>query len=292
MDSIFEQDYGNIEWIVSDDGSENFPREKIEDYIRNHRSSNVVEYKILRNEVNKGTVKNYNGAIKESSGEFIIPLSQDDVFYDSHVVSRIMKIFATCQYDVIGGTRAAINYSGKIVGFMPHIVDRKTILSWNTPEKQHAAFIAGRSLNMASGCVLSLRKSTLEKMGYFDEKYYLFEDGPFIEKYTRENMIYFYYDIPQIKYGTDGVSSAAGNKLLKTDMRLYNKTDRTAKTDMLGLFDKQAVEYGHDLAEKLHNKWLLYLRYPSVPFKILKYRIKDSWGWKSDLKYLRKNLSN
>ena len=41
LESVFSQDYSNIELIVSDDGSDNFPEDEIRTYIQKNKKNNI-----------------------------------------------------------------------------------------------------------------------------------------------------------------------------------------------------------------------------------------------------------
>src|SRR5690606_24202145 len=58
LDSILKQDYGRIELIIYDDGSDKFPAKAINEYI-NHREGRKFERTFIHHyTTNLGTVKN------------------------------------------------------------------------------------------------------------------------------------------------------------------------------------------------------------------------------------------
>ena len=93
LDSIFLQDYPAIEIVLADDGSPEFPEEKLRSYIEEHKKENIVGYVFAHSEENIGTVKNINKGIRRASGDFIKIIAGDDAYYDEHVFSAQMACF-------------------------------------------------------------------------------------------------------------------------------------------------------------------------------------------------------
>ena len=91
IDSICFQDYPYIELIIADDGSKNFDRASLENYILSHKKENIVNYIILHSATNRGTVKNINNAIVSSSGEYIKIIAGDDTYPTPNVFSEQIK---------------------------------------------------------------------------------------------------------------------------------------------------------------------------------------------------------
>ena len=92
IDSVLSQKYPCIEYIISDDGSCNFPQKEIEEYISRHKRKNILKFCVMSSEKNNGTVKNINRAYRFASGDILIPLSADDIFYSDNVVDKIVSI--------------------------------------------------------------------------------------------------------------------------------------------------------------------------------------------------------
>ena len=88
--SILNQDYRNIELVIADDGSKNYNKNYIEKLLEGNELSRTIIYS---NSENVGTVRNYNNAIKKSSGQIIVPLAADDCFTSPSFISKLVSFF-------------------------------------------------------------------------------------------------------------------------------------------------------------------------------------------------------
>ena len=88
------QNYPNIELIISDDGSAEFPRSDIETYISKQKSENITNVLVRQEEVNCGTVRHLNHAIAAAHGDYIVALAGDDAFYNENVLSAYVEGFS------------------------------------------------------------------------------------------------------------------------------------------------------------------------------------------------------
>ncbi|MBR5166496.1 MAG: glycosyltransferase [Salinivirgaceae bacterium] len=244
INSVVNQDYPNIEYIITDDGSDFFPFEDVRAFLRKRANSNV-QWFIVQHELNIGTVKNLNSAYKKSKGNYVINLSCGDVFFDNNIVSRIVNRFITTKRDVIVTSRMVYRGSYTPLYLLPHYAERKVIQRFDSSIKQYSAFITSAFYDMASGSAMCFSRSILERIGYFDERYLLWEDGPFLAKYLMIGKLEFAYDIISIWYENGGVSSARKFKnkhpKLQEDELLFARDEKLEHLDSLSLVNRRRL---------------------------------------------------
>lgn len=230
--SILTQNYKNIELIISDDCSNNFDIKIIEEYIKKHKKSNIIKYNIIKHNKNLGTVKNFNYAIKNSIGEYIIPLAIDDCFYDENVISSVVKKFQTTNAYIITGYRDV--YDENLNKMMFRLPIHKKIKLFNNMDKLYKSICKN---NFISGSCTSYSKKLFLEDGYFDEEYRLLEDYPKYLKSIRNGKKIYFIDISIIKYRIGGISGKKGiNPILKGDYALLTKRDILPYPDKIGVF--------------------------------------------------------
>lgn len=88
MDSIVNQKDVIWEVIITDDGSAQKDFSWLPEYFH---SNHVQKYKILENQENKGTVRNYLIGVREAVGEYIFGISPGDMLFDKHVLADFYK---------------------------------------------------------------------------------------------------------------------------------------------------------------------------------------------------------
>ncbi len=267
IQSVMDQDYPEIELIISDDGSASFPGREIESYLTKNSKSNL-SYQILSSERNQGTVRNINRAYKAASGKYIINLSADDTFCGPDIISRIVSDMECNGYDLMATRRELASEKGEFLGYLPKDRNIKRIEKLNTPYLQHKAFITGEFFDMASGSAICIRNDTIKNMGYYDEKYVLWEDGPLFTRYTKHSCIATDYSIVSTRYCLGGISNSGTNPLMERDIRLYNTTDRCEDVDRFDRITQMKVRYiqKRDSADTGFKRILLYLKNPLVMF--------------------------
>lgn len=250
IESVCSQDYPKIEYIISDDGSDNFERAKIEALIKKHKKDNIVNFLIIHQSSNLGTVKNINIATKSSQGKYVVGIGADDLFVNNSVITRIVDRMENEKCDVLSFTRIQKSQEGRILRKMPHSSFYKYLQKMDTPEKQYRGLVTGFYYEFASGSSICSKKSTLEAMGYYDEKFKFWEDGPYLAKCNRNGIcIATAYDIDGIIYQLGGISSkktkveskvVAG---LRDDAYLFYKNELESGAKILSNMDKRKIRY-------------------------------------------------
>lgn len=224
LKSILEQDYPYIEIVVSDDFSNNFNKDKIEQYIESNKKDNLVSYIINQNSCNLGTVKNLNSAIKLASGNYFINMACDDVFYDNQVISGIVNFYSITNYLIAAGHVA--QYDEKL---------EECLLT--TPVWQYIKYVYGNPIdcykvlcggNFIPGPGVSYKRELIDRYGLYDEEYKLLEDYPRWLYLTRNGCSIGYLDRLTIKYRKGGITNnkdTKTEKIYKDDLELAEKKE-------------------------------------------------------------------
>ena len=217
-----------VEYLIVDDGTVDFNME----YVQSLLNKSQFTTKVIVNKLNLGTVASFNQAIRKSRGDIIIPLSADDEFYNENVVSDIINYFDEHNSMIITGIREAKLNRTTIV---------KLPLSrfhhlFETPKKLLKELVING--NVISGASTYYRREIFEKIGFFDENYFLLEDYPFYIKCLKEGGMIDFLSKPVIKYSVKGISNAANmHPLLKSDYARLN--DKMMQEYPLTILDKR-----------------------------------------------------
>ncbi len=215
LNSLYKQDYENIELIISDDASPNFDLDQINILIEN-KPKNIKNVLIIHHEKNLGTVKNLNNLLKVAKGEYYIGLSQDDLFYEESTITKIVDSFINTGALVITTKRIlfndVLNGNEKAI---PSYKDYRYFL-----ENDENLFYRLCISNFISGASTYHSKKLFELYGYFDEKYTLLEDYPKYLYLLRKKVgIYFLDEITKC-YRLGGISTSKKiNKVLLDDAK-------------------------------------------------------------------------
>ena len=97
IESVLEQDYGNIEYIIKDGNSDDGTAEILRKYAR---KSNIIRFV---SENDNGIYDAMNAAIMMSTGDVIYFLNAGDRFDSKTVVSRAMNVMAERSSDIVYG---------------------------------------------------------------------------------------------------------------------------------------------------------------------------------------------
>lgn len=224
LDSVFRQDYPMIEIIISDDGSPNAKEElpKIEAYINEHKTPNIVNVIINAIPENVGTVKNNNQALKLANGEYIKDLAAEDVLNDTNVLSKYKKFLDDSGCLVCVAKVRGVDENGNYHYNLASCEDNYKLLASYTPQQLRERLFRRNCLPAPAFFV---KKELFEKHGYYSEETRLIEDYPYWLHLCEEGVKIAFFDERLIDYKLTGVSSAGHySKMFMNDMLvIYEK---------------------------------------------------------------------
>lgn len=112
LNSIYHQNYTNLELIISDDCSTDNTFEIIKNWVSIHsyRFKNCI---IKKNELNLGISKNYNSIIKLANGRFVKIFAADDILLENAICKEVEYLLKYDNYDIVYGNCIIIGSSDK-----------------------------------------------------------------------------------------------------------------------------------------------------------------------------------
>ena len=155
IQSVLNQDYPNIEYIVVDGNSTDATVEKIQNY-----KENITHF---ISEPDKGIYDAMNKGLNLASGDIIGILNSDDFYADNNIISSIVNEFQEKQVDLV---------FGDIVFVKPENLDK--ITRYYSSDNFHPRKFAWGWMPAHPSCFL--KQEIYEKYGYFKTDYKIAAD--------------------------------------------------------------------------------------------------------------------
>lgn len=275
LDSVLEQDYPNIQLIVSDDGSENFNKETFEKYIEEHKRKNIKDSFVHTMEKNGGTPKNFNFCYKKSKGDYIKFIAADDLFYEttslSHLVTTIIQ----------DNGQALISRVQNFDMYLEnYIQDYPCDSHWNLMRSAASDKKTFFTIN-SQYCLISapsslFSKELLDHYNGVDESYRFIEDWPLWLKMIRDGKKFTFLNRVTSIYRSGGVSTSKTNTFYYSHQIEYAdviKKECLSHPEMIRSKEdlkriKRSERRHRFNGEKLtiNNKFLFFLKYIDIYF--------------------------
>ena len=206
VDSVFIQDYPDIELVIADDASQDYQDKQpvLAAYIEAHQTSNIRNVIWVPHKKNGGTVKNSNDAIRASHGEYLLALAAEDTLAHASALSHMIQYLANSGENVCFGRMRGITPEGKYVDHLLSCESDYSLLRSYTVEQTRNRLFSRNFLPGA--CALKTRK-LYEDYGMYPESVRLIEDYPFWLELTRKGVRFVYLDEVTVLYRLSGVSS-------------------------------------------------------------------------------------
>lgn len=249
IDSVFQQDYENIELIISNDCSDDFDKGKVREYLALNKTENIKHVIVNKNEANLGTVKHANMAIAMAQGKYIKLLAADDVLFNGNVLTSFVKFMEEGNMDVATTKCAAYDETLTNVKYYRPNSKQVELIKNLPPEKlfQHLTLE-----NFIGGVGLCLKKDFFTTYGGFDERYFLTEDWPTWLRMLRSGVRIHYLDIISAKYRLGGISTCAEAKgkrikqYLWDDLRLMYELEVIPYLDAFPVYYRRRIEFTYN----------------------------------------------
>ncbi|QHI72063.1 glycosyltransferase [Aminipila terrae] len=204
IESVFIQDYDNIELIVSNDGSDDFREDELLSYFEQHRYNhpNIKYIKINNNERNLGTCKHLNKVKSMANGDYIMFMAADDAFYDKYSISNIVKGFFDCNEPLALCGRCGM-YDNELCEFTEVVPRHEVVhrLQNMEPTQMYHTLVADMYIPTAA---TTYNMKAFKVLGDFDENIFLVEDWAFFLKMTRLGYKPGYIDVEVSKHRGGG----------------------------------------------------------------------------------------
>ncbi|MBC2709799.1 MAG: glycosyltransferase family 2 protein [Desulfosarcina sp.] len=180
ISSACNQDYPNIEIIISD----NCSNDNTNDVVNNFNDERIV---YIRQKENIGANNNFNECLRSAKGDYFLLLHDDDLI-DADFISTCMQ---TAKYSKDFGF---IRTGTRIIGKNDeHIQNEPNLVYSNNPDEMFLAWVSWRTSFYLCGTLFNTQ--ALKEMGGFKSKNNLFEDGFAIIKLSAEYPILNIVDI-------------------------------------------------------------------------------------------------
>ena len=174
IESVLNQTYKNIEYIIVDGESKDGTVEIIKSYEGKFKLKKI-DYKFIY-EKDKGIYDAINKGLKFASGEIIGIINSDDWYAEGIVVNIVNNFNKNKEIDILHGNIVKVSAEKKILGIMY--------------PKKLLRLKEGMYINHPSCFV---KKEYYEKYGGYDDKYKLASDYKFVlEAYLKHKANFFY----------------------------------------------------------------------------------------------------
>lgn len=204
INSVLDQDYPNIEYIIIDGNSSDGTQAIIESY-----SDKITHY---ISEPDKGMYDAINKGLKLATGDIIGLMHSDDVFYDRSVVSKIVNTF------LMSATADAVYGNGiYVTNDAEEKIIRNRIGGQYNFEKLKSGWLPLHP-------TVYIKKSIIEKYGYYSLDFKIASDTEFLLRYLfkhKINIVYMNEYVVKMKMGGLSTDYKRVFDVLSEDYKIY-----------------------------------------------------------------------
>lgn len=203
IESVLEQDYPNIEYIIIDGASTDNSLDIINQY--KEKITKIIS------EPDHGMYEAINKGLHIATGDIIGLVHSDDFLFAKDTISKIVMAFEQTNADFIYGDGLFVDYYNT----------NKIIRNW-IGGKYSKWKVRHGWLPLHPTCYI--KKECIEKLGNYDESYKIAADSDFLVRYLYEaNLRIFYLKEYIIRMRMGGLSTDKKRRKMmwKEDIRMY-----------------------------------------------------------------------
>jgi len=201
INSVLNQKYNNVEYIIVDGGS----TDGTIDIIKKHAKS----IQIWISEPDQGIYDAMNKGIKIASGDVIGFLNADDVYYDSDVLVNIASVMKNSHTDAC--------YSDLVYVDKNNL--NKVVRYWRSCEFQTGFFRKGW---VPAHPTFFARKSIYDQYGTFDLSYKLAADFELMARFLERHKIRVkYIPMVSVKMRVGGTTNKSLTNIVKQNLEIF-----------------------------------------------------------------------
>lgn len=203
IESVLEQDYPDIEYIVVDGASKDNSLAVINEY--ESRIDTIIS------EPDTGMYEGINKGIRAATGDIIGLIHSDDFLFSPHTISEIVQTFEEQQVDMIYGNGVFVNYDDI------NLMIRNWISGDYTKEKVKDGWLPLHP-------TVYIKKNSMDKWGLYDENYKIAADSDLLVRYLYEADLKVYYlkkYIVRMRMGGLSTDTGKTKQKWKEDLRMY-----------------------------------------------------------------------
>lgn len=204
MDSVLNQDYKNIEYIVIDGNSKDDTLDLVK--LKAQKHNNVV----FISESDKGIYDALNKGIAKATGDVVGFVHSDDFLADNEIVSRIAKAFEPQDVDGVYGNLHYVQFDDP----------SKIVRNWVSQPFSKKLLNRGW---MPAHPTLFLKKEIYAKHGHFNLNYKIAADYDFILRvFKQEHHRFEYLPFTIMKMRVGGASNRSLKNLFQKTKEDFN----------------------------------------------------------------------
>lgn len=230
--SLYGQTFANFEHFVIDGGSSDSTIKILEGIID--------ERSIISVENDEGIYDALNKGMKLTSGDVVGLLHSDDQFMDELVLERVSESFMDPVVQAVYGDLVYVDHVGKIKRFWKpgHFEPKKLAKGWMPPHP-----------------TLFVRKSILEKVGRFDQRYTISSDYDFVVRLFRslDQCAFQYIPTVLVKMQKGGASNRNLKNITVKMIEDYRIMSAYFSSPLHGLLSKNISKIPQIFSKNFHG---------------------------------------